>query len=600
MSFAITVPEESLTYISDATIEPSDNYCATITITPVPFANTEGLAAENLPVLSVTITDAAGESATCDIPVTITQVNNVPEVLSSTMITVLPAELNALELERDIIVSVGGAGFETAQSIKPFTVDDVADIVKADILADTDSITCLDSVPGENPGESIVKVKIALNPEAKDHMAERATFKITFTDDGKEDQGDEYVGNKATAEFTVVLNPSPWFPFFELTCDCFDGVDPATVTHKVTITDADGKAAASLTVTGDTIYPCDYFGRTVGLLTGGVYTVTARNINATADCELTVATITTAYEAPEVPTILNEPNVEGTYDADGNTFDLKFEVPMASRYSIAVTDPDGATSKINGVFQPKDGDILIYSAAEENLKLAKAGEYTVTIQGFNPSYTEGTIISEPITVVVAQSGQVTTEWDYTKFLPATGTAQLTQDVVFFWSNYGTASAYTLKVLDSSNKEVKSVTVNDTTASVTLPYGNYCWYVLANGSNASDMLTLNIVNSASSLPLVKDVTFADNKVTFNCFKTADQQFKPGDVKIRIYYFTSSNTWLNTGIITPDYSEDGSESHLTLKVPGEFRFSNGDVILVQYYDRNDKKLNAAAPEVYQIWR
>ena len=291
-------------------------------------------------------------------------------------------------------------------------------------------------------------------------------------------------------------SPCPWFPFYELTCNCFEGLDDDqcnAIKHIVTITQ-DGKSVASLEVNGKTIYPRDYFGRTVGLLTDGIYEVTARNLDNTEDCIFSIDadTIVTDYTAPEVAIINNVPNIDGTYDADeNNIFNLDFEIPMASRYTITVTDPVGTLTRVDGIFKPEGNDIIIYPVVTEKLKLSKAGQYTVTIKGFNPSF-DGPD-SAPITINVAQDANFKTDWDYSKFVPATGASQLTQDVVFCWSNYGNATNYTLTLINNSDSTKKSYAVSGTSTAVTLPYGSYCWYVLADGTNASNIQTLNIVN-----------------------------------------------------------------------------------------------------------
>lgn len=600
--YAVSYNEEISKYISDITIEV-DADGATLAITPVPFANTEDAA--TLPAFTLYVTDEDGESAFADINVEITPVNNVPEFLSPATIPVLPAQLEALELTAEILVNVGGYGYENKQTIPVANVT-VSDITESDASAPIlSAVDVLSSEATENAGEYKVSVKISLDADAAERMANYATFKMTVKDDGAADAGDELVGNTADMTFKVVLNPAPWFPFFDLSCTHMeDGSDVSdTTTHKITIADPDGKVVATLQLTGRNVFPADYFGKTNGLLPGTVYTVTARAMNSTEDCVLAVDTIETTYGEPEMPKVntTEGKTAEDTYEIDGNIFSLDFDIPMASRYLITDTDVDGNVYKTNGVFQPDYEDGLVISSAIEELKLAAAGEHIITIQGFNPQYTADTQV-KTISVTVSQEVPLEACWDYSKFQPETGSSQLDGDVIFNWSDYLGASSYTMYLMDSQYKVVRKVTTAEPTLSLQgLEAGNYSWYVVADNApkDPSMVLTFNILDVTSTQPLVEGVYCTENALEFVCFSSAEQDLDPSAISIRVYYYTDEKGWFYNGPTAPVLSTSGDYYLMDLDFAGVANkptFTPGNIILVEFYKNGVLQNNI--PAVFQM--
>lgn len=513
---------------------------ATGEITFTPAADYNTVETGDTVTFTVAVTDGTADATnTATVTLVITEANSAPS-LSIADQYVLPGDLGT---EMTVTATAEMGENEDAQSISEANIE---------VTENADDIFA--TAPAVSFSGKDVTVTYTVKEDAA--LGATAKVKVTIKDDGTTAGAAD--PQEATAEFTVFLGASPWYPLLSFEC-----ADPENHTegHTVVLDGSDG-SSYSITLKGDAteVLPADYVA--IGHpgyepnteLTMTVYVWTQKGGTSTEVCATAEATVAD-YEAPA------EASADGEAEVGENGWVtlLDISVPMAQKYTIEVKDENGKTTQTIGPveFDANDEGMVIPTISGLKIQLTDAGAYTISVTGTNPA--GETTAEDLLAVTVDEDSDLELAWNEGSFVPENGAVLTNASVKFSWPVASGAKSYTLNVFNADGTQAASQKVSGTSQNVTLKMKAgeatpYTWSVTAvNGSLslASDEFSFTLCESTDSVIITKVAAVGDG-LEVGYAGTLDEGIS---VNFDYQYFdVSAMKWFN-GSASGDPAEDG---------------------------------------------
>ncbi len=506
-----------------------DAEAASVSFTPAPNYNTEGL--EALPTFSVTVSDGEADAEAVEVEIAVAAVNDAPTA------TVKDVYIQPEQLGQDVTVTFdvsAGPEDESEQQLN----------IESDYTAPEDGKALLDGYEAVVDNEAkTVSFTFSISEDAE--IGAEGTITFTLKDNGEPEAISE------NYSFKIILSGTPWYPTVILPCE--DDVEGLMVRI---ITD-DGKTDVVVKEKNEDdkfeLTPADYYNsgfkgfprNTVGDIE--IYHWTAKGGTGAKCGEIEEGIKVPEYQAP------GKAVIEETDAANV----LTVSAPLASGFALTVVDE--ATGKtIANVAQDfvPEGDQMQTSATVTLANLEKGKTYVAVAKGYNPMGEYGEDSDEFI-IDMTDEDEDAEAWpgDGEFFPPQNWTTTIATnktDITFKWPVDAKAKNYTLKIYDGNGNVVSTHTgVKVNSIDITgIPAGNYRWYVETSNGGQSDMMLFTVTKVAGGNPVITGGTGNGNTLTLDAANLVEGKIYKYDV---IYYDADYNKWayqLFTGEMTGD--------------------------------------------------
>ncbi|MBP5671806.1 MAG: hypothetical protein J6X49_05415 [Victivallales bacterium] len=528
-----------------------DAEAASVTFTPAPDYNTEGL--EALPTFSVTVSDGEAETEAVNVEITVAAVNDAPTA------TVKDVYIQPEQLGQEITVTFtvsAGPDNESAQQIE-FESCEYTAPEDGKLLLDGDVETSVDN------DEKTISFKFTVAEDAE--IGAEGTITFAVKDDG------EPAATSEAYTFKVILSGTPWYPTVVLPCeDDVEGLMVRIITDdgKTDVVVKEKNEDDQFVLTPAVYYNSGFKGfprNTVGDIE--IYHWTAKGGTGAKCGEIEEGINVPEYQAPGKAVIA---------EADAANI-VTVSAPLASGFALTVVDE--ATGKtvanVSQDFVP-DGDQMETSSTVTLANLEKGKRYVAVAKGYNPMGEYG---EESDEFIIDMTDEDAEAWpgDGEFFPPQNWTTTIATnktDITFKWPVDAKAKTYTLKIYDGNGNimsthtgvKVNGIEITD------IPAGNYRWYVETSNGGQSDMMIFTVTKVAGGNPVITGGTGNGNTLTLDAENLVAGKIYKFDV---IYFDADYYKWAYQLFI----GEMSGDNQLTLTGDDVEFFDSANYIMIR---------------------